>query len=167
MRILLSWRVYDKDKKFLTIYKTTMEEKEINNLMDKMFKQDQENRELRNSSEELTSKTKRTFGYMIAYLTMFYFDISRIQGQKKPQWGSEYYQEKIGCFIREIDSIWWDNFKRILQTVSLRDMVESYYLWIWLWWVPGLGIDLDKFYKYQEWDITEEEFYWFLDNNQR
>jgi len=130
------------------------------------FDEQNSNFKFRENNPDVLSKTKQTFGYIIAYMTMFYFDISRLQWQKMPTAWSMYYQEKIWCFISEIDNIWWDNFKSILKTISLNDMIESYYLWIWLWWVPQLDkINFDNFNSYMDWNIDKEEFYKFLDFN--
>ena len=112
-------------------------------------------------------QTKHTLGYMIAYFTMMYFDVWRIQNQQQPWADSMYYfEEKIWCMIREIDNIWRDNFKKTIQRMTLSDIFDSYYLTIWLWNVPTNNNNLEKFYdEYLEWKITKKEFLSFLKND--
>lgn len=130
--------------------------------LDKFFENNKRDWEFKEKNPEIKNKSIFTLWYMMAYLTMLYYDIWRIHWQKMPNADMLYYNSKIRTFVRDIDNIWWDNFKKIIQTIWMQELAGSTYLDIGLWWTPWLDLDLENFQRYKEWEITEEEFYWFL-----
>lgn len=108
--------------------------------------------------DEVKADVVKQLWYLTAYLTILYFDCERMQWKKAPTMNSMYLQEKLQSFIRQVDRIWWDNFKSGLSEVRMLDMFDSYYMTIWLWWVPTLWVDNDEFYEYMNWEMTRDEF---------
>ena len=112
-----------------------MEKKEMQDIMKSREASAKEMKEARRS--DYFSESMDLMAYMIAYFTMMYHDIDRMQKKKSELCDDRYYHEKICCMIDRIDKVWWDNFKKALKANTKEDLKDRYYLNIWLGWVPS------------------------------